>query len=75
MTSEPLKLGESTIDWNFEIEKAEQMTRKECCIKFIDLARQIADERNAYKSMWGAEFELRRSLSTRLYSSAPEDKQ
>lgn len=49
----------SNIDWKSEIEKSEAMMKNECCNKFIDLAKQIADERNAYKSMWEAEFELR----------------
>lgn len=50
----------SCIDWKIEIEKAESWAKKECCEKFIDLAKQIADEANAYRSMWSAEFDLRK---------------
>lgn len=39
------------IDWKAEIEKAELWSDKNgCCMKYIDLAKQIADEATAYKS-------------------------
>lgn len=40
----------SRIDWEIEIAKAEQWSNKrECCAKFIDLAKQIAAELDATK--------------------------
>ena len=55
-----------SIDWKAEIEKAEQWAdKKECCMKYISLAKQISDELNAYKAMWEAEFELRRKGSNK----------
>jgi hypothetical protein len=56
-----------SIDWKIEIEKAESWAgKKECCLKYIDLAKQICDEATAYRSMWGAEFELRQKAQEEL---------
>lgn len=55
------------INWEAEIQKAKFWSgQKDCCRKFIDLAKQINDELVSYKSMWAAEFELRKNMNAEL---------
>lgn len=55
------------IDWKLEVEKAERWAdKKQCCSKYIDLAKQIADEAGSYAAMWEAEFELRKNFESKL---------
>ena len=40
------------IDWQLELDSAENnLHRQDCCLKFIDLARQILMERDAYREV------------------------
>lgn len=59
-----------SINWEAELQKAKFWSdQKECRQKFIDLAKQISDELTSYKSMWKAEFELRRKAEAALKRS------